>query len=70
MDVVEVLRTYLHQVFKGLHRAWYNATRSSQDEATKDTVREAEAEVNLALKGANRNVFKGGEIHRDSALGG
>jgi Histidine kinase-, DNA gyrase B-, and HSP90-like ATPase len=68
MDVVEVLRTYLHQVFKALHRAWYNATRSSQDEATKDTVREAEAEVNLALKGANRNVFKGGEIHRDSAL--
>ena len=57
MDVVEVLRTYLHQVFKALHRAWYNATRSSQDEATKDTVREAEAEVNLALKGPNRNVF-------------
>jgi hypothetical protein len=65
MDVVEELRSYLYSIFKSLHRAWYNATRSSQDEATKDTLREAEAEVNLALKGANRNPFKGGDIPRD-----
>jgi hypothetical protein len=66
MDVVEALRSYLHSVFRALHRAWYNATRSSQDEATKDTLREAEDEVNLALKGANRNAFKGGDISRES----
>jgi hypothetical protein len=66
MDVVEALRSYLHLVFKAMHRAWYNATRSSQDEATKDTLREAETEVNLALKGANRNAFKGGDIGRET----
>jgi hypothetical protein len=65
-DVVEALRVYLASVFKVLHRAWYNATRSSQDEASKDALREAEAEVNLALKGVNRNPFKGGEIQRVS----
>jgi histidine kinase/DNA gyrase B/HSP90-like ATPase len=64
-EVVEALRAYLASVFKVLHRAWYNATRSSQDEASKDALREAEAEVNLALKGASRNPFKGGDIHRD-----
>lgn len=64
-DVVEALRVYLAAVFKVLHRAWYNATRSSQDEASKDALREAEAEVNLALKGVNRNPFKSGEIHRE-----
>jgi uncharacterized protein (DUF2164 family) len=64
-EAVEALRAYLSSVFKVLHRAWYNATRSSQDEATKDTLREAETEVNLALKGANRNPFKGGDIKRD-----
>jgi uncharacterized protein (DUF2164 family) len=62
---VEALRAYLASAFKVLHRAWYNATRSSQDEASKDALREAEAEVNLALKGASRNPFKGGDIHRD-----
>jgi hypothetical protein len=51
---------------KVLHRAWYNATRFSQDEASKDALREAESEVNLALKGANRNAFKGGDIQRRS----
>jgi hypothetical protein len=64
-DAVEALRSYLHSIFKVLHRAWYNATRSSQDEASKDAVREAETEVNLALKGANRNPFKGGDIKHE-----
>jgi hypothetical protein len=67
-EVVEVLRDYLAKVFKVMHRAWYNATRSSQDEATKDALREAEAEVNLALKGANRNPFKGGDIEKPSVV--
>lgn len=62
MEAVEALRAYLQSVFKVLHRAWYNATRSSQDEAAKDALREAETEVNLALKGGNRNPFKGGDI--------
>ncbi|HWY71935.1 MAG TPA: ATP-binding protein [Terriglobales bacterium] len=61
---VEALREYLHSVFRVLHRAWYNATRSSQDEAAKDALREAEVEVNLALKGVNRNPFKSGDITR------
>jgi len=65
-EIVEALRLYLHSVIKVLHRAWYNATRSSQDEASKDALREAESEVNLALKGANRNAFKGGDIQRRS----
>ena len=64
-EAVEELRSYLHSVFRVLHKVFFNATRSSQDEATKDTVREAEAEVNLALKGVNRNPFKGGEIKKD-----
>jgi len=63
-EVVEALRLYLHSIFRTLHKAWYNATRSSQDEAAKDALREAEAEVNLALKGVHRNPFKGGEIKR------
>jgi hypothetical protein len=67
MEPVAALREYLHSIFRVLHRAWYNATRSSQDEATKDTVREAEDEVNLALKGANRNPFKGGDIRREDS---
>ena len=67
MDEVEALRTYLHLIFRAMHRAWYNATRSSQDEASKDTVREAEAEVNLALKGANRSVFKSGDIPHEGS---
>ncbi len=65
-EVVEALREYLYSIFKVLHRAWYNATRSSQDEASKDALREAETEVNLALKGANRNPFKGGDIKRET----
>jgi hypothetical protein len=64
-EAVEALRAYLFSVFKILHRAWYNATRSSQDEAAKDALREAETEVNFALKGANRNPFKGGDIKHD-----
>jgi len=63
-EVVEALRVYLQSVFKILHRAWYNATRSSQDEAAKDALREAEVEVNLALKGVHRNPFRTGEISR------
>ncbi len=66
-EAVEALRAYLSSVFKVLHRAWYNATRSSQDDAAKDALREAETEVNLALKGAYRNPFKGGDIKRDPA---
>jgi hypothetical protein len=69
MGEVEALRSYLYDVFKSLHRAWYNATRSSQDEATKDTLREAEAEVNLALKGVNRNAFKSGDIIQEPKSG-
>jgi hypothetical protein len=65
-QAVEALRSYLASVFKVLHRAWYNATRSSQDEAAKDALREAETDVNLALKGAHRNPFKGGDIKRGS----
>jgi len=63
-DAVQELRTYLGSIVKTLHRAWYNATRSSQDEAAKDAVTEAQEEVNLALKGVNRNPFKGGQIGR------
>lgn len=65
-DAVDALRSYLYSIFRVLHRAWYNATRSSQDEASRDAVREAETEVNLALKGAHRNPFSGGDIRRDS----
>ena len=61
-ETVEELRLYLHLVFRALHKAFFNATRSSQDDATKGTVREAEEEVNLALKGVNRNPFKGGDV--------
>jgi hypothetical protein len=63
-EVVEALRLYLQSIFRLLHRAWYNATRSSQDEAAKDAVREAESEVNLAIKGAHPNPFKGGDMQR------
>lgn len=63
-EPVEALRQYLHGIFRLLHRAWYNATRSSQDEAARDAVKEAEEEVNLALRGANRNPFKGGDIRK------
>lgn len=68
-ETVEELRSYLHSVFRALHKAFFNATRSSQDDAAKDAVHEAEAEVNLALKGVNRNPFKGGEIGRADATG-
>jgi len=68
-EVVEQLRSYLHSVFKVLHKTWYNATRSSQDEAAKDALVEAEAEVNLALKGAHRNPFKTGDIRKDVGTG-
>ncbi len=59
---VEALRGYLHQVFRLLHRAWYTATRSSQDEAAVDALKEAQVEVNLALKGAHANPYRGGTI--------
>lgn len=55
----------MESVFKILHKAWYNATRSSQDEAASDARREAEAEVNLALKGVHRNPFQTGDIVKD-----
>src|SRR5262249_24067026 len=58
------LRRYLHSIFQVLHRAWYNATRAGQEEATKDAIKEAAEEVNLALKGVNRNPFKGGDIKK------
>lgn len=61
-EKVEVLRGYLQSLIKPLHKAWYNETRASDEAATRDTVREAEEEVNFALKGANRNPFKTGEI--------
>jgi hypothetical protein len=61
-EAVQSLQTYLNSVFKIIHRAWYNATRSSQDEATKDALNEAQEEVNLALKGANRTPFKSGDV--------
>jgi len=68
-EPVEALRQYLCSLFRILHRAWYNATRSSQDEAARDAVKEAEEEVNLALRGANRNPFKGGDIRKTDAEG-
>jgi hypothetical protein len=68
-ETVECLREYLQSVFRALHRAWYNATRSSQDEATKDAVKEAEEEVNLALRGVNRNPFREGEIPKGDPTG-
>jgi hypothetical protein len=66
-DVVEKLRSYLHSLIKPLHRAWYNETRASDEAATRDTIREAEEEINFALKGANRNPFKAGEIAHSPA---
>jgi hypothetical protein len=64
-EPAECLRQYLRGVFGPLHRAWYNATRSSQDEATRDAVKEAEEEVNLALRGVSRKPFGGGDIIKD-----
>jgi hypothetical protein len=61
-EEVDALRTYLQSIFKVLHRAWYNATRSSQDEAAKEAISGAEVEVNFAIKGANRSPFKVGDI--------
>lgn len=61
---VLVLREYLEQLLKPLHRAWYNATRASQDEVVGDAIREAQEEVNFALKGANRSLTSGGNIPR------
>jgi Histidine kinase-, DNA gyrase B-, and HSP90-like ATPase len=58
-ETVEALRKYLQGVLNALHRAWYNATRSSQDEAVSDAVKEAQEEVNLAMKGANPSSQKG-----------
>lgn len=61
-EQVTVLRFYLHSIFRVLHRTWYNATRAGQDEAARDALKEATEEVNLALKGVNRNPFRGGDI--------
>jgi hypothetical protein len=63
-EAVAALQAYLGSIFRVLHLAWYAATRSSQDEAAQDAIKEAQEEVNLALKGANRSPFKGGEIPR------
>lgn len=68
-ESVDALRAYLAQIFKHLHRAWYNATRASQDQAAADALKEATDEVNLALKGPNRNPFKGGDITRGDGDG-
>ena len=57
-DAAESLKSYLQKILKVLHRAWYNATRASQDAATRDAVKEAQEEVNLALKGVTRNPFQ------------
>jgi hypothetical protein len=59
---VDNLRIYLHRVFRQLHKAWYAATRSSQDEAASDALKEAEVEVNLALKGVHRSPYPGAPI--------
>jgi hypothetical protein len=67
-QAVEGLRDYLQGIFKILHRAWYNATRSSQDEAARDAQREAEEEVNLALKGVNRSLFREGVIVKTKSV--
>jgi hypothetical protein len=61
-EQVTALREYLQSIFKDLHRVWYNATRSSQDEAAKEAITEAEVEVNFALRGVNRSAFRGGDI--------
>ena len=58
-ESVEALRFYLATVIGKLHRVWYNATRVGNDEATKNVLRAAAEEVNLALKGANRGVAGG-----------
>lgn len=63
------LRSYLQSIFKALHRMWYNATRAGQDDAARDAVKEATEEVNLALKGVNRNPYKGGDTPRDPEKG-
>jgi Histidine kinase-, DNA gyrase B-, and HSP90-like ATPase len=68
-DAVRELQAYLGTIVRTLHRAWYNATRSSQDEAAKDAVTEAQEEVNLALNGVNRNPFKGGQIDKPTKEG-
>jgi hypothetical protein len=64
-ESVADLRAYLNSIFKVLHRTWYYATRAGQEEATRDAVREATEEVNLALKGVNRNPFSTGDITKD-----
>lgn len=66
---VTALRKYLEQVIGGLHAAWHNATRSSQEEAVSDAVKEAQLEVNLALKGANPNSQKTGDIIKSETNG-
>lgn len=59
---VLALRTYLHEVVYALHNAWYDATRQSGEDVTSDALKDAAAEVNLALKGINKSPYKGGEI--------
>lgn len=61
---VQALRSYLHAIIDALHKAWYNATRAGEDQASKDAVRQATQEVNLALKGVHRNPFKEGEVEQ------
>lgn len=65
-DANEVLlvREYLRRIIDAMHDIWYNATRNSQDDLAAEPLRDATAEVNLALAGVNRNPFKGGDIVR------
>jgi hypothetical protein len=68
-EAVEALRRYLQRVISCLHRGWYNATRSSQDEAVSDAVKEAQEEVSLAFKGVNPNPGKEGDIPKGEPTG-
>lgn len=61
-ECVRVMRNYLHEVGKALHKIWYNATRATTDEVTTDAVRDAQTEVNLAIKGGSRDPFAVGPI--------
>lgn len=64
-EAVSELHGYLHSILRVLHRIWYNATRSSQEQVAVNAVKEAEAQINFALKGENRNPLDSGNTLRD-----